>query len=47
VREGHNLFVTALLNGNEAITELRGRMEKVAQDNGKDLDEDVKFGFLR
>jgi len=47
VREGHNLFVTALLNGNEAITELRGRMEKVAHDNGKDLDEDVKFGFLR
>lgn len=47
VREGHNLFVTALLNGNEAITELRGRMEKVASDNGRDLDEDVKFGFLR
>jgi alkanesulfonate monooxygenase SsuD/methylene tetrahydromethanopterin reductase-like flavin-dependent oxidoreductase (luciferase family) len=47
VREGHNLFVTALLNGNEAITELRGRMEKVASDNGKDLDEDVRFGFLR
>ncbi len=47
VREGHNLFVTALLNGKEAIAELRGRMEKVASDNGKDLDEDVKFGFLR
>lgn len=47
VRENHNLFVTALLNGNEAITELRGRLDKVAQDNGKDLDEDVKFGFLR
>ncbi len=47
VREDHNLFVTALLNGNAAITELRGRLDKVAQDNGKDLDRDVKFGFLR
>lgn len=47
VRENHNLFVTALLNGNEAITGLRGRLEKVAADNGKDLDRDVKFGFLR
>jgi alkanesulfonate monooxygenase SsuD/methylene tetrahydromethanopterin reductase-like flavin-dependent oxidoreductase (luciferase family) len=47
VREGHNLFVTALLNGTQAVTELRHRMEKVAQDNGKDLDDDVKFGFLR
>lgn len=47
VREGHNLFVTALLNGKEVVTELRGRMEKVASDNGKNLDEDVKFGFLR
>jgi alkanesulfonate monooxygenase SsuD/methylene tetrahydromethanopterin reductase-like flavin-dependent oxidoreductase (luciferase family) len=47
VREGHNLFVTALLNGNEAIGGLRTRLEKVASDNGKDLDRDVKFGFLR
>lgn len=47
VREGHNLFVTALLKGNEGITELRGRLEGVAQANGKDLDRDVKFGFLR
>jgi len=47
VREDHNLFVTALLNGTEAVAELRGRLEKVASDNGKDLDEDVKFGFLR
>jgi alkanesulfonate monooxygenase SsuD/methylene tetrahydromethanopterin reductase-like flavin-dependent oxidoreductase (luciferase family) len=47
VREGHNLFVTALLNGTEAVTSLRGRLEKVAQDEGKDLDDDVKFGFLR
>ncbi|TFZ04473.1 LLM class flavin-dependent oxidoreductase [Ramlibacter rhizophilus] len=47
VREGHNLFVTALLNGTEAVTALRGRLETVATDNGADLDEDVKFGFLR
>ena len=47
VREGHNLFVTALLKGNEGISELRGRLEGVAQANGKDLDRDVKFGFLR
>ena len=47
VREGHNLFVTALLNGNEGIQALRERLDKVAADNGKDLDRDVKFGFLR
>jgi alkanesulfonate monooxygenase SsuD/methylene tetrahydromethanopterin reductase-like flavin-dependent oxidoreductase (luciferase family) len=47
VREGHNLFVTALLNGSDAIAGLRSRLEKVAQDNDADLDADVKFGFLR
>jgi alkanesulfonate monooxygenase SsuD/methylene tetrahydromethanopterin reductase-like flavin-dependent oxidoreductase (luciferase family) len=47
VREGHNLFVTALLNGREAIRALRERLVKVAGDNGKHLDRDVKFGFLR
>ena len=47
VSENHNLFVTALLNGNAAITELRARLDKVASDNGKDLDDDVRFGFLR
>ncbi len=47
VREDHNLFVTALLKGNDAIGELRQRLEKVATDNGRDLDGDVKFGFLR
>ncbi|MCY0854120.1 LLM class flavin-dependent oxidoreductase [Cupriavidus sp. D39] len=47
VRENHNLFVTALLNGNDAITGLRERLDKVAEENGKDLDRDVKFGFLR
>lgn len=47
VRDAHNLFVTSLLNGNDAITNLRERLEKIASDNGKDLDRDVKFGFLR
>ncbi|MFS8978604.1 LLM class flavin-dependent oxidoreductase [Cupriavidus necator] len=47
VRENHNLFVTALLNGTDAITGLRERLDKVAEENGKDLDRDVKFGFLR
>jgi alkanesulfonate monooxygenase SsuD/methylene tetrahydromethanopterin reductase-like flavin-dependent oxidoreductase (luciferase family) len=47
VRENHNLFVTSLLNGSDAIASLRGRLEKVAEENGKDLDRDVKFGFLR
>ena len=47
VREGHNLFVTALLNGNDAIKGLRERLDAVAAENGKDLDDDVKFGFLR
>ncbi|MDR6538828.1 LLM class flavin-dependent oxidoreductase [Variovorax soli] len=47
VREGHNLFVTALLNGTDAVAALRERLQKVAQDNGADLDDDVKFGFLR
>jgi alkanesulfonate monooxygenase SsuD/methylene tetrahydromethanopterin reductase-like flavin-dependent oxidoreductase (luciferase family) len=47
VREGHNLFVTALLNGTDAIVALRERLDNVAQENGADLDEDVKFGFLR
>jgi len=47
VREGHNLFVTALLKGNDGISELRGRLEKVAADHGRNLDDDVKFGFLR
>jgi len=47
VRDGHNLFVTSLLNGNDAISTLRGKMEGIASKEGKDLDRDVKFGFLR
>lgn len=47
VRENHNLFVTALLGGNDAVNALRQKLDKVAEDNGKDLDQDVKFGMLR
>lgn len=47
VRENHNLFVTALLGGNDAMQALRTKMEQVATDNGRDLDADVKFGLLR
>lgn len=47
IREGHNLFVTSLLNGNDAIRNLRSRLEDIASQEGKDLDDDVKFGFLR
>ncbi|GAA5231977.1 LLM class flavin-dependent oxidoreductase [Verticiella sediminum] len=47
VRENHNLFVTSLLNGSDAIAGLRAKLETVAAEHGKDLDRDVKFGFLR
>lgn len=47
MRDNHNLFVTALLNGNDVIQQVREKLEKVAEDNHKNLDDDVKFGFLR
>lgn len=49
MREKHNLFVTALLNGNEAITELRGRLDKVAQEKrqGSGRRCQVRFPALR
>lgn len=47
IRENHNLFVTSLLNGNDAIQNLRTRLEGIAAENNKDLDKDVRFGFLR
>ncbi|TKT69639.1 LLM class flavin-dependent oxidoreductase [Aquamicrobium sp. LC103] len=46
VREGHNMFVTALLNGMDAIKTLRGKLEDVAASEGKQID-DLGFGFLR
>jgi len=47
MRENHNLFVTALLKGKDAIVQLREKLDQVAVDAGKNLDRDVKFGFLR
>ncbi|MFI0473602.1 LLM class flavin-dependent oxidoreductase [Halomonas sp. HMF6819] len=47
VREGHNLFTTSLLNGTDAIQGLRSKLEGIAEKENKDLDDDVKFGFLR
>lgn len=47
VRENKNLFVTALLNGADGVQKVRDKLAQVATDNGKDLDRDVKFGFLR
>jgi alkanesulfonate monooxygenase SsuD/methylene tetrahydromethanopterin reductase-like flavin-dependent oxidoreductase (luciferase family) len=47
VREGHNLFTTALLGGNDAVQRQRDKLVEVAEKEGKDLDRDVKFGFLR
>ncbi len=47
VRENHNLFVTALLGGMDAVQRQRDKLVQVAEGEGKDLDRDVKFGFLR
>jgi len=47
VQENKNLFVTALLKGNDGVQDVRDKLVKVAEGNGKDLDRDIKFGFLR
>jgi len=47
VRENHNLFVTALLGGMDAVQRQRDKLVQVAEGEGKNLDKDVKFGFLR
>ncbi|MCB1424404.1 MAG: LLM class flavin-dependent oxidoreductase [Zhengella sp.] len=46
MREGYNLFITALLGGLDAIRVLRSRMEEAAEAAGTNID-DTKFGFLR
>jgi alkanesulfonate monooxygenase SsuD/methylene tetrahydromethanopterin reductase-like flavin-dependent oxidoreductase (luciferase family) len=46
VRDNHNLFVTALLNGLDAIKALRERLEGIAAKEGRSID-DTRFGFLR
>lgn len=45
-RDGHNMFVTALLNGTDAIKSLRDKLDGVAASENKTLDQ-VPFGFLR
>jgi alkanesulfonate monooxygenase SsuD/methylene tetrahydromethanopterin reductase-like flavin-dependent oxidoreductase (luciferase family) len=46
IRDNHNLFVTALLNGLDAIKALRERLEGIAAKEGRSID-DTRFGFLR
>jgi alkanesulfonate monooxygenase SsuD/methylene tetrahydromethanopterin reductase-like flavin-dependent oxidoreductase (luciferase family) len=46
MRDGHNLFVTALLNGLDGVRSLRERLEGIADKEGRKV-EDTKFGFLR
>lgn len=46
IRDNHNLFVTALLNGLDAIKALRERLEGIAANEGRSID-DTHFGFLR
>jgi alkanesulfonate monooxygenase SsuD/methylene tetrahydromethanopterin reductase-like flavin-dependent oxidoreductase (luciferase family) len=46
MREGHNLFVTVLLNGLDAIKGLRAKLEEAAEGAGTRLG-DTKVGFLR
>ncbi|GHF45044.1 LLM class flavin-dependent oxidoreductase [Seohaeicola zhoushanensis] len=46
MREGHNLFVTVLHGGLDAIRGLRGKLEESADAAGTNLD-DTKLGFLR
>lgn len=46
MREGYNLFITALLGGNDAIRVLRSKMEEAADAAGTDVDA-TKYGFLR
>ena len=44
--EGHNLFVTALLNGDQRLREIREQLTGVASGIGKDID-DCKVALLR
>jgi alkanesulfonate monooxygenase SsuD/methylene tetrahydromethanopterin reductase-like flavin-dependent oxidoreductase (luciferase family) len=46
IRDKHNLFVTALLNGLDAIKDLRERLEGIADTQGHAID-NTRFGFLR
>jgi alkanesulfonate monooxygenase SsuD/methylene tetrahydromethanopterin reductase-like flavin-dependent oxidoreductase (luciferase family) len=46
IREGHNLFVTALLNGKDRLQQVRDSLSAIAEQEGRDID-DTKVGLLR
>ncbi len=46
IREGHNLFVTALLNGEQRLHEIRDQLAGVAAGEGKSID-DCRVALLR
>ena len=46
IREGHNLFVTALLNGPQRLQEIRDQLAGVAEGEGRSID-DCRFALLR
>jgi alkanesulfonate monooxygenase SsuD/methylene tetrahydromethanopterin reductase-like flavin-dependent oxidoreductase (luciferase family) len=46
IREGYNLFVTALLQGQERLKDMRTGLETIAEREGRNLD-NVKLGLLR
>lgn len=46
IREGHNLFVTALLNGAPKLREIRDQLAGVAAGEGRSIDE-CRFAMLR
>lgn len=46
MREGYNLFITALLGGSDAVRGLRAKMVEAAEAAGTNVD-NTKFGFLR
>lgn len=46
IREGHNLFVTALLNGAGRLQEIRDQLATVAAGEGRTAD-DIRFALLR
>ena len=46
IREGHSLFVTALLNGTEKLQQMRAALSGLAAKEGRDID-DTRVGLLR
>ncbi len=46
IREGHSLFVTALLNGTDRLSQMRDGLSAIAAKEGRDID-DTRVGLLR